>query len=290
MNNRVLVILLSAFFVAAGCSYLVYRAVGNRLLAAHPQTAGVIVAATDIKLGSIVRDADLKTVQMAGAVPKGAVQRRQDVAGRATTSNIYQGEPILESRLAPPGGGAGLAATIPEGMRAMAVKVDDVVGVSGFATPGMHVDVLASVPIRVIANVQSQQDNTVVKTILQNIEVLSAGAVITKDPEGKAQSVQVVNLLVNPDQAETLSLASTGANGTKIQLVLRNPLDTDTKDVKENSVGTIFAGTNIAQPAAHAVARRTATKTTPPAGHISIEVINVSKRTEEKFSTPEAKQ
>jgi pilus assembly protein CpaB len=290
MNKRLLTILLLAFVIAGACAFLVYKAVGNRMGGGTPSSTRVVAAAADIKIGSLLTAQSLTTMDIAGAVPKGAILDPKNAINRGVLSDIYQGEPILESRLAPPGGGAGLAATIPEGMRAMAVKVDDVVGVSGFATPGMHVDVLASVPIRVIANVQSQQDNTVVKTILQNIQVLSAGAVITKDPEGKAQSVQVVNLLVNPDQAETLSLASTGANGTKIQLVLRNPLDTDTKDVKENSVGTIFAGTNIAQPAAHAVARRTATKTTPPAGHISIEVINGSKRTEEKFSTPEAKQ
>ena len=100
--------------------------------------------------------------------------------------------------------------------------------------------------------------------------------------------MQVVNLLVNPDQAQTLSLASTGANGTKIQLVLRNPLDTDTKDVKENSVGTIFAGTTFGMPAVHPVARRAKPNGPPPSGHISVEVINGSKRTEEKFSTPEA--
>jgi pilus assembly protein CpaB len=171
-------------------------------------------------------------------------------------------------------------------MRAMAVKVDDVVGVAGFATPGMHVDVLSSVPERVLNSAPTQQDNTIVKTILQNIEVLSAGINIQKDAEGKPQQVQVVNLLVTPDQAETLSLASTGANGTKIQLVLRNPLDTETKEVKENSVGNIFGGGAPAPVKARMVARP---KVAAPA-HSSIEIYNGNKRTEEKFSSPEAKQ
>jgi pilus assembly protein CpaB len=161
-----------------------------------------------------------------------------------------------------------------------------VVGVAGFATPGMHVDVLSSVPERVLNNQPQQQENTIVKTILQNIEVLSAGVNIQKDAEGKPQQVQVVNLLVTPDQAETLSLASTGANGTKIQLVLRNPLDTQTKDVQENSVGNIFSGGEVAvKPHLVAQARRPA----PPA-KMAIEILNGNKRTEEKFSSPEAKQ
>ena len=127
-------------------------------------------------------------------------------------SNIYSGEPILDNRLAPMGSGGGLAATIKEGMRACAIKVDEVVGVAGFVTPGMRVDVLVSgVPPD-----QGNSQETQTRTILQNIEVLSAGQDIQKDAEGKPQSVQVVNLLVTPEQAQILALAS---NQMKIQLV-----------------------------------------------------------------------
>ena len=114
-----------------------------------------------------------------------------------------------------------MAATIPPGMRACAVRVNDIVGVAGFVVPGMRVDVIISGIEPGGAAPQCPK----VKTILQNIQVLSAGANIQKDNEGKPIQVPVVNLLVTPEQAEVLSLAS---NETRIQLVLRNPLDNET--------------------------------------------------------------
>jgi pilus assembly protein CpaB len=289
MNKRLLTILLLAFVIAGACAFLVFRVIGNKLGNSQPSTTKVVAAAGDIKLGTVLTDANLSTVDISGTPPKGAILEKDKatLVGRGVISDLFQGEPILDTRLAPPGSGGGMAATIPNGMRAMAVKVDDVVGVAGFATPGMHVDVLSSVPERVLNSAPTQQDNTIVKTILQNIAVLSAGINIQKDAEGKPQQVQVVNLLVTPDQAETLSLASTGANGTKIQLVLRNPLDTQTQDVKENSVGAIFGGSVPGPVATHYVARA---KAPAPVPHTSIEIYNGNKRSEEKFSSPEAKQ
>jgi pilus assembly protein CpaB len=200
--------------------------------------------------------------------------------GRGVISEIYQGEPILENRLAPPGSGGGMAAIIPQGMRACAVKVDDVVGVAGFVTPGMRVDVLIS---GIPPGVQSEAQGTVSRTILQNIQVLSAGTDIQKDAEGKPKQVQVVNLLVTPAQAETLSLAG---NQVRIQLVLRNPMDTKIAQVPGTAMGTLFGNQQAAaQP-------RAAEKSVPkaaPQGY-SIEVINGSKRTEQKFGSPEGKQ
>jgi pilus assembly protein CpaB len=221
MNRRITVILLTAFVVAIACSYIVYRVVGGRLSSGPQSTTRVVAAADDIKLGTVLRSVDLTTVDMVGSAPQGAILKPADAIGRGVISNIYKGEPIQETRLAPKGSGGGLAATIPDGMRACAVKVDEVVGVAGFATPGMRVDVLISgnPPGTTANSTQAWQ----VRTLLQNIEVLSAGTDIQRDAEGKPQQVQVVNLLVTPAQAEALSLAS---NQTKIQLVLRNPLDT----------------------------------------------------------------
>ena len=205
MNRRLLTILLAAFVIAGLCAFLVYRIVGSRITASKPKpTTHVVSAASDIKLGSVLAPSDLSTVEIAGSAPKGAILKPADAIGRGVLSDIYQGEPILESRLAPKGSGGGLAATIPDGMRACAVKVDDVVGVAGFVTPGMRVDVLVSGNPPGAASTQG----TMTKTILQNIAVLSAGTDIQKDAEGKPQQVQVVNLLVTPEQAETLSLAS----------------------------------------------------------------------------------
>jgi len=277
MNRRLLTILLIAFVVASACTFLVYRILGHLIVASKPvATTSVMAAATDIKLGTVLTAADLTTTQFAGTPPKGAILKKEDAIGRGVISNIYQGEPILDIRLAPAGSGGGLAATIPSGMRACAVKVDEVVGVAGFVTPGMRVDVLASGNAVGVNDQQGTQS----KTILQNIQVLSAGTDIQKDAEGKPQQVQVVNLLVTPEQAQTLTLAS---NQLKIQLVLRNPLDTAVTPVASTAMGRMFTDQGPVQPQHHVAAKPVA-KAAPA---YSIQVINGSSSTEQKFSTPE---
>jgi len=289
MNRRLLTILLLAFVIAGACAFLVYRVLGTRLGAAHPATTRVVAAAGDIKIGTLLAPANLTTIEIAGTPPKGAIVDPKNAIGRGVIEDIYQGEPILDSRLAAIGSGGGLAATIPTGMRVIAVKVDDVVGVAGFVTPGMHVDVLVSgTPpgANFSQNSREAQMGTLVKTILQNIQVASAGVNIQKDAEGKAQQVQVVGLLVTPEQAETLSLAT---NGVKIQLVLRNPLDTKTEDVPVTAMGNIFGDQTPAPAAAPHVARSVKQAPAPPPP-FQIEVLNGSKRTDQKFVNPEAKQ
>jgi pilus assembly protein CpaB len=278
MNRRLLTILLIAFVVASACTFLVYRILGHIVVASKPvATTKVVAAANDIKLGTVLTSSDLTMTEIAGTVPKGAIQKTDQAIGRGVVADIYQGEPILDSRLAPVGSGGGLAATIPDGMRACAVKVDDVVGVAGFVTPGMRVDVLVS------GNPPGETDpsaGTVTKTILQNIAVLSAGTDIQKDQEGKPQQVQVVNLLVTPDQAETLSLASQ----LKIQLVLRNPLDTKVNQVATTEMGELFSG-GPAPPKPKHVAVKPAPKAANPS--YSIQVINGANSSEQKFNSPE---
>jgi pilus assembly protein CpaB len=277
MNRRLLRILVSAFFIAAAGSYLVYRVVGTRLALGQQKSTRVIVAVNDVKLGSVLKDADLSTTDITGPLPKGAILKREDALGRGVVSDLYQGEPIVESRLAAVGSGGGLAATIRQGMRACAVKVDEVVGVAGFVTPGMRVDVLISGNPPGPANLVQ---GTKVKTLLQNIQVLSAGTDIQKDAEGKPQQVQVVNLLVTPDQAELLSLAS---NQAKIQLVLRNPLDLQMTHPPGTAMAALFSDGAKPPVVTH--------RASPPAARIYlVEVFNGSKRTEEKFAAGEGKQ
>jgi pilus assembly protein CpaB len=283
MNNRVLAILLSAFVIASACSYFVYRIAVSRLSTPQQKTTHVVVASRDIKLGSVLRAEDLGTTEMTGALPKGAIVNRQDAIGRGVISALYEGEPVLDSRLAAPGSGGGLAATIPPGMRACAVKVDEVVGVAGFVTPGMRVDVLISGNPPGSSSVNA---GTQVKTLLQNIEVLSAGTDIQKDAEGKPQQVQVVNLLVTPEQAEDLSLAS---SQTRIQLVLRNPLDTTVTQPPGTAVNNLFTDKNaVAPPKVHSTG---APKSTPkPSSHVYlVQVFNGSKQSEAKFTSGEEK-
>jgi pilus assembly protein CpaB len=280
MNRRLLTILLLAFVIASACGFLVWRLVGKQLNATKtvPSTH-VVAAASDIKLGSVLTAANLTTIEITGALPKGALLRPENAIGRGVLSDLYAGEPIIEGRLAAVGSGGGLAATIPQGMRAAAVKVDEVVGVSGFATPGMRVDVIIS-GNPPDAQARNEQTGVLTKTLLQNIQVLSAGQDIQKDAEGKAHPVQVVNLLVTPEDAETLSLAS---NQTKIQLVLRNPLDTAINKIQGTDQANLFADQMAPIKIAHAAPKKVVPKA-PPA--FSIEVINGSKRSETKFGTP----
>ena len=285
MNRRLVTILLAAFVVAALCSVLVYRLVGMRIAAAKPQPATrIVAAAADIKIGQVLSAADLTTVQMEGTVPKTAILDAKNAIGRGVIQPIFAGEPILDNRLAPVGSGGGLAATIKDGYRAIAVRVDQVVGVAGFVTPGMRVDVLVSaVPPN--AQNSSGNNNTQVRTVLQNIEVLSAGTDIQKDAEGKPQQVQVVNLLVTPEQAQVLALAS---NETRIQLVLRNPLDTKEVKVQGTAMTNLF--TEQAPPPSKPKLSGPVRAPKPKNDTFTVTVINGSTKTDEKFAAPGGKQ
>jgi pilus assembly protein CpaB len=284
MNRRLLTILVVSFLIAGACALLVYRLVGNRVNSTRTSaTTRVVAAASDIKLGTVLTPSNLTTVEIAGSLPKGAILKLENAVGRGVVSNLYQGEPILDSRLAPLGSGGGLAATIRKGMRACAVKVDDVVGVAGFVTPGMRVDV-------VITGNPSGSSNgpegTEVRTLLQNIEVLSAGTDIKQESDGKPNKVQVVNLLVTPEQAETLSLA---INQAHIQLVLRNPLDTETAQMPGTAMNRLFGEVKPVPVQAKRQAGPVRAKKPAPDKY-SIEVFNGSKKSEEKVDAPEVKQ
>jgi pilus assembly protein CpaB len=240
MNKRFLGVLVFAFVVASVASLALYRLLINRpqQAKAAPASAQVVLATHDLEVGRVLKDEDVKLTDWPGAVPIGATTKTQDVVGRGVVAPVFAKEPIIESRLAPKGAGGGLAAMIPPGMRAVAVRVNEVVGVAGFVVPGMRVDVLIS------GNKPGGDGRlgTVTKTLLQNLEVLSAGQDFKKDAEGKPISVQVVNMLVTPEQAEQLSLAS---SQTQIQLVLRNPLDHEVAKTNGTALQYLFTGTKF---------------------------------------------
>jgi pilus assembly protein CpaB len=215
MKRRLLVVLLFAIVAALVTSTLAYRLIAAREVAPRVSGRGVLVASRDVTVGTLVQDADVRAAEWPGAIDAHWLSRKEDIVGRGAIANINSGEPFPDNRLAPFGAGAGLASIIPPGMRAVAVRVDEVVGVSGFVLPGMRVDILTS-------GTPPGQYGTVTRTILQNIAVLSAGQNLERDAQGKPASVQSVNLLVTPQEAEKLSLAS---GQMKVQLVLRNPLD-----------------------------------------------------------------
>lgn len=301
MNRRLLLILIAALIGGVGASYLVYRLVGGQLGSGGPPMAEIVVAARDLQIGTLIAPADVSLGRWVGTLPKGALSKTDQALNRGAIATMYQGEPILADRLAAAGSGGGLAAIIPSGMRASAVRVNEVVGLAGFVTPGMRVDVLAT-GIRPGGNAT---EGTRVKTLLQNIQVLSAGGNLQKDSEGKPQVVQVVNLLVTPEQAEKLSLAS---NQTQIQLVLRNPLDKEISSPPGTYMSELF-GTPATRPlapqpvlgrATPGVLRKQPAPSSPPvvfarpspaqilASRIhSVEVFNGSVKTEVKFTVGE---
>jgi pilus assembly protein CpaB len=295
MNRRLTSIIAMALVVATGASYIVYRLIQARMAAASvPASNRIIVASRTLETGTLIREADLTYGNWVGAVPKGFGREPKDFVGRGVISPIYDGEPVTEGRVAPVGAGAGLAATIPPGMRACAVRVNEVVGVAGFVVPGMRVDVLIE-GTNPGSGPGQAATGTRVKTLLQNVEVLSAGQNYQKDAEGKPVQVQVVNLLVTPEQAETLSLAS---NETHIQLVLRNPLDTQIAKTSGTAIGELFA--DPSKPAPVKSVKPAAPKPVPPPAEpiaappvkqtMLIEVLNGSKRSEAKFNKPEENQ
>jgi pilus assembly protein CpaB len=188
----------------------------------------VAVAKVAIPLGSKILPEQVTMVQFPKeSTPDGTFESPEKLAGRVAIVNIAPREPITESRLAPEGTAGGLSAVIPEGYRAMTVKVDDVVGISGFIMPGTLVDVVV-----VIDPGDKSTQDPISKIVLQNIKVLANGQNIDK-PENQrdANSVKAITLQVTPEQAEKLALASTEG---KLQLVMRN--STDQGDEKTNGV------------------------------------------------------
>ena len=295
MNKRFIGVLTFAFLVAAGASLVLYRVLINRpeTTKAAPTVVQVALATRNLEPGAVLKEDDVKLSDWPGTVPPGSTTDVQKLMKRGVIAMIYAKEPVIESRLAPLGAGGGMAATIPTGMRAVAIRVNEVAGVAGFVVPGTHVDILIS------GSTPGGDGNlgTLTKTLLQNIEVLSAGQDFKKDAEGKPIMVQVVNLLVTPEQAEQLSLAS---SQTTIQLVLRNPLDHEISKTSGTALRNLFTGgrPQIGQAPAQAQAapRPRAIPRPAPVGvaapppkevPFTMEIISGNSKTEKKFSNPQ---
>lgn len=245
MKKRLIGVLAFALAVSAGAAFVLYQLIASRMTvgaAPKPATIKVLVAARDLELGALIQERDVRTEDYLSA-PAGALLKKEDVTNRGVTVPIHEGAPFYDASLAPKGAGAGFAATIPPGMRAFAVHVNEVIGVAGFAVAGMRVDVLVS-GTPPSASGEASGAGTITRTLLQNLQVLSAGQNYQKDAEGKPVLVQVVNLLVTPEQAEQLTLAAQQT----IQLVLRNPSDKEIVPTPGASTLGIFAGGKIKMP------------------------------------------
>lgn len=205
----------------------------------RPSTQQVVVAARPLPIGSIVGEEDVKLVSWPGdALPAGYAGSRTEVIGRGTIAAVELNAPLLASRLADRGTGGGLPIVIPEGMRAVSVRVDEVIAVAGFVGPQTRVDVLLMVE-------QPGSGEQVSRIVLQNVQAIAAGAHIERAPNGEARTVSVLTVLVTPEDAEKLTIAATQG---RIQLALRNMLDMRETQTRGARVREVLAGAPAPRP------------------------------------------
>jgi pilus assembly protein CpaB len=243
------------FVIIVGCSLLwgfVVALLFYRMASGPRTPAGekiLVVAAQPLSPGASIAAADVKTVQVPeNLFPKGGYSKEDEVIGRPVISSIQPDEPVVESRLAARGSGFGVAPMIPPGMRAASVRVNDVAGVAGFVLPGMRVDVL-------VTGRPPGADDTFTATVLQNVTVLSAGQAVEADGKSQSMSVPVVTLLVDPDQAERLTLAASEGH---IQLVLRNSSDQKVSETPGRELRDLYGSMRpVAAPTVEPPPRRT---------------------------------
>jgi pilus assembly protein CpaB len=237
MDRRFLTVLGVSLLFALVISSVFYqmtaRAGGTKKSSEPTDLKDIVLAARPLAVGTTVKPADIKLGKIASnSFPKGAFAKPEEVIDRPLISNILMDEPVLEGRLAARGSGIGLAPVIPVGMRAVTLRVNDVTGIAGFVLPGMRVDVL-------VTGHPPNSDSSVTATPvqLQNLLVLSAGTVMQPDARGQAMPAQTVTLLGTPEQAETLTLASSDA---RIQLVLRNGSDQTIEKTPGHDIAELY--------------------------------------------------
>ncbi len=250
MDRRFLTVLGVSLVFALVVSSVFYqmtaRSSGTKKAEATDQK-DVVVATRPLGVGWMIKPADVKIDKVpSDAFPKGAFSKVEDVLDRPVISNVLLDEPILEGRLAAKGSGLGLAPTIPVGMRAVTVRVNDVAGVAGFVLPGMKVDVL-------VTGHPPNSDGTMTTTCLQNMLVLSAGQTMTPDSRGQTIQAPTVTLLVDPEQAETLTLANSEG---RIQLVLRNSSDQTIEKTAGRFVSELYGSARKPAPVKQEAAPR----------------------------------
>lgn len=240
--NRTRLLMIGVLSLALGLfvSAFVFKNLQGRASSNNETGADVIVAADDVQVGARIEEHDVRTAKFpASGLPAGVYGKRSQVLGRGVIIPIAKGEFILPSKLAPENAGSGLPSLIPPGMRAVSVRVNEVVSVAGFVGPGTRVDIL----LTGTPNGSSEPQTT---TVLQNVAVIASGHTLERNAAGEAQNTPVITLLASPEDAERLTLASSEG---KIQLSLRNPLDTHSDPVDAaNAKGLYKGGTAPAAP------------------------------------------
>jgi pilus assembly protein CpaB len=268
---RIFSVFLIAILAGGGLAYGTYDYLQNvPVKTVTVPTQRVVVANADLSLGRQLRRDDLSTIDWPkSAVPQGTFENPDEIVDRGLIASVVRHEPILPSKLASKEAGAGLPPMIPQGMRAVSVRVNEVIGVAGYVLPGTRVDVVAT------ANATNRSEDITSKVVLANVVVLAAGTRLEQDtPDGKPMQVTVVTLLVAPGDSERLTLASTEG---KIQLALRNPLDMDSPPTSGVRPGMLLG---LSQPQAAPVRRMAAPSQAPPAlpPPPTVEIIRGDKR------------
>jgi pilus assembly protein CpaB len=276
-RTRLLLIGFVALALGAIVSYTVYRTLQTRAGGDTPPGVEVVVAANDIPVGAKVGENDVKLVRFPAAdLPPNCFHLKTSVVGRGAILPVAKGEFFLPNKLAGENAGSGMQSLIPPGMRAMSVRVNEVIGVAGFVVPGTRVDVLLT------GNPSGSPDQQTT-TVLENVAVIATGQKLERNTAGEPQLTPVITLLVSPDDAQKLTLATTQG---KIQLSMRNPLDTKQQELASVSTRALYKG--IPTPAPSDLRPKTPKRAVTPAPPVppsvySVQVIKGTKTSETKF-------
>lgn len=281
-STRTFVVVLVAVIVAGLASFGVYRAI-QRMPVREVEVRSLyqVVAAMDLTMGTMITKDHVKLVAWPASspVPKGFTSI-DAVLNRGLITGVVANEPLTESKLAPLEAGAGLPPSITEGMRAVSVKVNEVVGVAGFVVPGTHVDVMVTLR-------RDQERDSMTRVVVSDVQVLTAGTRYDQEKarDGQPIPTSVVTLLVTPQDAERVALAATEGN---IMLTLRNPMDRKPTETTGIRTAALLGQAPAPQPVVKSVMNRRIATPPPvqqaaaPAPKIyTVEAIRAAKRSEE---------
>ncbi|MGH9387179.1 MAG: Flp pilus assembly protein CpaB [Vicinamibacterales bacterium] len=283
-NTRTIIVVVLAIGMASVATYLVYQAILNRpVREVEIAQSYAVVAAEPLPLGTLVTRTNVKLVPWPAANPvPGGFKSIDEVVDRGVVSSVAMNEPLTGNNVATKDAGAGLPPTIPAGMRAISVRVNEVIGVAGFVVPGTRVDVMV---------ILAQSGGSLARVVVSNVQVLAAGTRFDQQAarEGKAVPSSVVTLLVSPEDAELVGLAATQG---QLMLTLRNPLDTQPTTSPGTRTASLASGAPpLREPAAAGAPRPARPRAAVPVAEpppppprpktYLVEVIRGAKRTEE---------
>ncbi len=270
-RTRLMFIGVLALVLGAIASLFAYRTLQQRAGGTQGDLQDVVVATADLAVGARIQDKDVRIVRFpSDAIPQGIFHRTKSVVGRGVVLSIAQGEFILPLKLAGENSGSGLPSTIPQGMRAVSVRVSDISSVGGFVQPGTRVDVLMT------GNPGGSGEPQTI-TVLKNVAVLANGMNLDRSVvRGESQqNAPIITLAVSPDDAQKLALAV--AQG-RIQLALRNPMDTSQSDVAAIGMHSLYEKTGMPAPVVVHPKVKPVTVTRAPTPAPTVEVIKGDKR------------